>query len=64
MDSDEEDFIFHGTPIEREEEITTRKKKAAAEAAGQLRTLVPWKQEVFLLNFCFLLKNYGLITSF
>ncbi|KAL3512313.1 hypothetical protein ACH5RR_025030 [Cinchona calisaya] len=46
MDSDEEDFIFYGTPIEREEEITTRKKKAVAEASGQLRTLVPWKQEV------------------
>ncbi|XP_042501445.1 G patch domain-containing protein TGH isoform X2 [Macadamia integrifolia] len=46
MDSDEEDFVFIGTPIEREEELTSRKKKAVAEAAGQLRTLPPWKQEV------------------
>ncbi|KAL8479362.1 hypothetical protein ACS0TY_026289 [Phlomoides rotata] len=47
MPSDEEDFVFYGTPIEREEEITTRKKKAVAEASGQLRTaLPPWKQEV------------------
>ncbi|KAM7471178.1 hypothetical protein LguiA_009361 [Lonicera macranthoides] len=47
MDSDEDDFVFYGTPIEREEDITTsRKKKAVAEASGQLRTLVPWKQEV------------------
>ncbi|KAL0377055.1 UNVERIFIED_CONTAM: G patch domain-containing protein TGH [Sesamum calycinum] len=47
MSSDDEDFVFYGTPIEREEEITTRKKKAVAEASGQLRTaLPPWKQEV------------------
>lgn len=46
MDVDEDDFVFFGTPIEREEDITTRKKKAVAEASGQLRTLVPWKQEV------------------
>lgn len=46
MDSDEEDFVFYGTPIEREEEITSRKKKAVAEASGHLRTVVPWKQEV------------------
>lgn len=47
MSSDEEDFVFYGTPIEREEELTTRKKKAIAEASGQLRTaLPPWKQEV------------------
>lgn len=48
MDSDEEDFLFYGTPIEREEDIATRKKKAVAEASGQLRTLVPWKQEVII----------------
>lgn len=48
MDSDEEDFVFYGTPIEREDDITTsRKKKSVAEASGQLRTLAPWKQEVF-----------------
>lgn len=46
MASDEDDFVFYGTPIEREEDITTRKKKAVAEASGQLRALVPWKQEV------------------
>lgn len=51
MDSDEEDFVFFGTPIEREEELTSRKKKSVAEAAGQLRTLPPWKQEVFFFNF-------------
>lgn len=48
MESDEEDFVFYGTPIEREDDITTsRKKKSVAEASGQLRTLAPWKQEVF-----------------
>ncbi|KAK9278310.1 hypothetical protein L1049_027875 [Liquidambar formosana] len=46
MDSDEEDYVFFGTPIEREEEITSRKKKSVAEASGNLRSLVPWKQEV------------------
>ncbi|XP_057771313.1 G patch domain-containing protein TGH [Salvia miltiorrhiza] len=44
---DEDDFVFYGTPIGREEEFTSRKKKAVAEASGQLRTaLPPWKQEV------------------
>ena len=47
MESDEEDFVFFGTPIEREEDITSRKKKSIAEASGQLRTLAPWKQEVW-----------------
>lgn len=46
MDSDEEDFVFYGKPIQREEEITTRKKKAVAEASGNLRALPAWKQEV------------------
>ncbi|CAA0833284.1 G patch domain-containing protein TGH [Striga hermonthica] len=47
MASDDEDFVFYGTPIEREEEVTTRKKKAIAGASGQLRTTLPtWKQEV------------------
>lgn len=46
MDSDEDDFVFYGTPIEREEEVSSRKKKAVAEASGQLRTLPAWKQEV------------------
>ncbi|KAK6122575.1 hypothetical protein DH2020_043684 [Rehmannia glutinosa] len=47
MSSDDEDFVFYGTPIEREDEITTRKKKAISGASGQLRTVLPpWKQEV------------------
>ncbi|XP_028753723.1 G patch domain-containing protein TGH isoform X2 [Neltuma alba] len=46
MESDDDDYVFHGTPIEREEEITSRKKKAVAEASGHLRTLPVWKQEV------------------
>ncbi|CAE6115966.1 unnamed protein product [Arabidopsis arenosa] len=46
MGPDEEDFVFHGTPIEREEEIASRKKKAVAGASGNLRTLPAWKQEV------------------
>ncbi|XP_061365176.1 G patch domain-containing protein TGH isoform X2 [Gastrolobium bilobum] len=46
MESDEDDFVFFGTPIEREEELTSRKKKAIAESSGNLRTLPAWKQEV------------------
>ncbi|CAL5198514.1 unnamed protein product [Lathyrus oleraceus] len=46
MDSDEEDFVFFGTTIEREEDSISRKKKATAESSGQLRTLPAWKQEV------------------
>ncbi|XP_050237818.1 G patch domain-containing protein TGH [Mercurialis annua] len=46
MDMDAEDFVLYGTPIEREEDLISRKKKAVAEASGHLRTLVPWKQEV------------------
>ncbi|KAK1407403.1 hypothetical protein QVD17_39019 [Tagetes erecta] len=46
MENDEDDFVFFGTPIEREEDTISRKKKSIAEASGQLRTLVPWKQEV------------------
>lgn len=56
MDSDEEDFVFYGTPIEREEEVTSRKKKAVAEASGLLRTLPPWKQEV--IRFYQFLRTY------
>lgn len=51
MDSDEEDFVFYGTPIEREEDLTSRKKKAIAESSGQLRTLPAWKQEVSTHSF-------------
>ncbi|CAN0902477.1 G patch domain-containing protein TGH [Linum grandiflorum] len=43
---EETDLVFYGTPIEREEDPTSRKKKADAEASGQLRTLPSWKQEV------------------
>ncbi|KAM1745931.1 hypothetical protein ACFX11_012613 [Malus domestica] len=46
MASDEDDFVLYGTPIEREEEFTNRKKKSVAEISGNLHTLVPWKQEV------------------
>ncbi|KAJ6672589.1 hypothetical protein OIU85_013882 [Salix viminalis] len=46
MNTDEDDFVFYGTPIQREEELISRKKKAVAEASGHLRTLPSWKQEV------------------
>ncbi|KAK7265042.1 hypothetical protein RJT34_32658 [Clitoria ternatea] len=46
MESDEEDFVFYGTPIESEDSLTSRKKKAIAESSGQLRSLPAWKQEV------------------
>ncbi|TKY54961.1 G patch domain-containing protein TGH [Spatholobus suberectus] len=46
MESDEDDFVFYGTPIEREDDLTSRKKKAIAESSGHLRTLPAWKQEV------------------
>lgn len=58
MDSDEEDFVFYGTPIEREEENISRKKKAEAESSGQLRTVVPWKQEVLASLPCFFFSAY------
>lgn len=44
-DVDEEDYVYFGTPIEREEETSSRKRKAIAEA-GTVRALAPWKQEV------------------
>ncbi|KHN10437.1 G patch domain-containing protein TGH-like [Glycine soja] len=46
MESDEDDFVFYGTPIEREDDSISRKKKAIAESSGQLRALPAWKQEV------------------
>lgn len=64
MDRDEDDFVFYGTPIEREEEIISRKKKAVAEASGNLRTLVPWKQEVFALLACYILFCSYLFSIF
>lgn len=62
MDSDEEDFVFYGTPIEREEEVTSRKKKAVADASGLLRTLPPWKQEVILHNLYPYRRTYTILT--
>lgn len=47
VDSDDEDLVVYGTPIEREEDTSARKRRAVAEA-GQLRALPAWKQEVFL----------------
>ncbi|KAG2605610.1 hypothetical protein PVAP13_4NG082100 [Panicum virgatum] len=44
-DSDEDDLVVYGTPIEREEDTSARKRRAVAEA-GQLRALPAWKQEV------------------
>ncbi|KAF8779282.1 hypothetical protein HU200_002963 [Digitaria exilis] len=44
-DSDDEDLVVYGTPIEREEDTSSRKRRAVAEA-GQLRALPAWKQEV------------------
>ncbi|CAL5038427.1 unnamed protein product [Urochloa decumbens] len=44
-DSDDEDLVVYGTPIEREEDTSARKRRAVAEA-GQLRALPAWKQEV------------------
>ncbi|GJT02330.1 G patch domain-containing protein TGH [Tanacetum coccineum] len=43
---DDADFVFYGTPIEREEDQISRKRKSVAEASGQLRTVPAHKQEV------------------
>ena len=51
MESDEDDFVFYGTPIEREDDSISRKKKAIAESSGQLRALPAWKQEVSIYSF-------------
>ncbi|KAM0908006.1 hypothetical protein ACQ4PT_015723 [Festuca glaucescens] len=40
-----QDLVVYGTPIEREEDVSARKRRGVAEA-GQLRTLPAWKQEV------------------
>ncbi|CAM0912116.1 unnamed protein product [Alopecurus aequalis] len=42
---DGQDLVVYGTPIEREEDISARKRRGVAEA-GQLRALPAWKQEV------------------
>ncbi|XP_006656099.1 G patch domain-containing protein TGH homolog [Oryza brachyantha] len=44
-DNDDDDLVVYGTPIEREEDTSARKRRAVAEA-GQLRALPAWKQEV------------------
>ncbi|KAG8094350.1 hypothetical protein GUJ93_ZPchr0012g21544 [Zizania palustris] len=44
-DDGEQDLVVYGTPIEREEDTSARKRRAVAEA-GQLRALPAWKQEV------------------
>ncbi|KAL6318921.1 hypothetical protein AAG906_001394 [Vitis piasezkii] len=51
MDADEEDYVFYGTPIEREEEMTSRKKKAVAESSGLLRSLPPGSKRYSRLLF-------------
>ncbi|KAF2553297.1 hypothetical protein F2Q68_00036853 [Brassica cretica] len=51
MGLDDDDFVFHGTPIEREDEIASRKKKAVAGASGTLKTLPAWKQEFDTFGF-------------
>uniref|UniRef100_A0A0E0LBR8 G patch domain-containing protein TGH homolog n=1 Tax=Oryza punctata TaxID=4537 RepID=A0A0E0LBR8_ORYPU len=45
FDDADEDLVVYGTPIEREEDTSARKRRAVAEA-GQLRALPAWKQEV------------------
>lgn len=42
---DDQDLVVYGTPIEREEDVSARKRRGVAEA-GQLRALPAWKQEV------------------
>ncbi|KAJ3692470.1 hypothetical protein LUZ60_012820 [Juncus effusus] len=44
-ESDGDDYVFFGRPIEREEDTSSRKRKAVADA-GSLRALPTWKQEV------------------
>jgi G patch domain-containing protein 1 len=44
---DDQDLVVYGTPIEREEDVSARKRRGVAEA-GQLRALPAWKQEVGL----------------
>lgn len=41
-----EDYLYYGTPIEREEELSAGHKRKIALDAGQMRRLPPWKQEV------------------
>ncbi|CAN6468425.1 unnamed protein product [Victoria cruziana] len=45
VDYTDEDFVFYGTPIEREEELSNRKRKKSSDS-GSMRSLPTWKQEV------------------
>ena len=47
FDDEEEDLVVYGTPIEREEDTSARKRRAVADA-GQPHALPAWKQEVSL----------------
>lgn len=42
---DPEDYVYLGTPLEREDELGFRKRKLALEK-GQARRVAPWQQEV------------------
>lgn len=57
VDEANEDYLYYGTPIEREEEMTAGHKRKMALDAGQMRRLPPWKQEVFLLPSPFVLPK-------
>lgn len=46
VDEGNEDYLYYGTPIEREEEMSAGYKRKMALDAGQMRRLPPWKQEV------------------
>lgn len=46
VDEANEDYIYYGTPIEREEELSAGHKRKMTLDAGQMRRLPPWKQEV------------------
>jgi len=46
VDEANEDYLYYGTSIEREEEMTAAHKRKMALDAGQMRRLPPWRQEV------------------
>lgn len=46
VDEGNEDYLYYGTPVEREEEMSAGYKRKMALDAGQMRRLPPWKQEV------------------
>jgi G patch domain-containing protein 1 len=53
VDEENEDYLYYGTPIEREEEMTTGHKRKMTLDVGQMRRLPPWKHEVFIFPFPF-----------